>query len=176
MAKPKKQPIDLVEIDLARFEEARRLYFKWKDLNSSLRSVTTRGLNFPEGISEQLGCYALGYKWNKGSYGDARSDDGLVIEMKASSNFNKDLTSFSPKEQYDNLVFLRLNYDENHLFIYDLGIGSDELSIIPVNATQTVADQQLQGRRPRLSLIKKYIEPNNVAPTVILDITNGRLI
>lgn len=31
MANPTRQPIDLVEIDLARFEEARRLYFKWED-------------------------------------------------------------------------------------------------------------------------------------------------
>lgn len=175
MASHIRQQLDLVTIDLARFEEARRLYFQWKDLNSSLRSVTTRGLNFPEAISEQLGCYALGFQWNKGSYGDARSSTGEVVEFKATSNFSRDLTSFSPREQYDRLVFLRLNYATNHLYIYDLGIGSNELSLIQVNSSQTVADQQLQGRRPRLSLITKYIEPNNIQPTVILDITNGRI-
>lgn len=175
MAKPARQSIDLVGIDNARFNEACRLYFLWKDLNSSLRSVTTRGINFPEAISEQLGCYAMGYLWNKGSYGDAQTPDGLVVEMKATSNYDGDLTSFSPTTIFDKLVFLRLDYVNNILHVYDLEMNSNDLMRVPVNLNQTVADQQAQGRRPRFSVIQRIIAPNQLEPTASIDIRTGQV-
>lgn len=168
--------LDLVEIDDARFDEACRLFFLWKDLNSSLKSTTTRGINFPEAISEQIGCYALDFLWNKGSYGDARTREGLVVEMKATSNFDRDLTSFSPSEEFDLLVFLRLDYTYNMLYVYNTGINSRSLANINVNSRQTVKMQQEQGRRPRLSVIKSIIEPLNLEPTVIVDIRKGKIV
>ena len=113
--------VDLVEIDAARINDVCDSYFKWKDLNNSLRNYVSRGINFPETISEPMGCYALGYLWNKGSGGDAEDRSGKKIEMKATSNFDSDLTSFGPKCDFDNLVFLRLDYNNNKLYIYDTG-------------------------------------------------------
>lgn len=166
----KKPVVDLVEIDGARINDVSRLYFLWKDLNLGLRNFVSRGINFPEAISEPLACYALGYKWNKGSGGDAVTPDGRIVEMKATSNFDGDLSSFGPVTTFDDLYFLRLHQRDNQLYIYNLGLNGETLGDIAANKTQTVRDQQLQGRRPRFSIIKQIIEPQNLQPEVIFDI------
>ncbi|CAD7288270.1 Bsp6I family type II restriction endonuclease [Campylobacter suis] len=167
MAKTK---LDFITIDDARFLEVCRLYFLYKDLNNGIKSVSSRGLNLPETISEPMSCYALGYKWNKGTKGgDATDENGSLIEIKATSNFDDDLSSFSPNTKFDKLIFFRLKYDKNEAYIYDLGLNSDAFVNLSVNKTQTVKDQQKLGRRPRLSLIS-YINQNNIQPVAIIDI------
>ena len=162
--------VDLVTIDAARINDVCRLYFLWKDLNTGIRSYVSRGINFPETLSEPMACYALGLKWNKGSGGDAMSDEGKLIEMKATSNFDSDLTSFGPVCHFDNLIFLRLNQYENKLYIYDTGIDAEELKTLPANKTETVGEQQKQKRRPHLSIIDTVIKLRDLQPTAILDI------
>lgn len=168
--------VDLVEIDAARINEVCRLYFLWKDLNVGLRGFVSRGINFPEAISEPMGCYALGYKWNKGSAGDAVDSLGRNIEMKATSNFDRDLTSFGPVTTFDELVFLRLNQSENKLYIYKMDITGITLGDLPANANETVGEQQAQGRRPRISIIRSIIEAYNLEPTAIFDIRTMQVI
>ena len=51
--------LDLVEVDKARFYDAVDMYFLWKELDQRIRTSATRGINFPETISEALACYAL---------------------------------------------------------------------------------------------------------------------
>lgn len=168
--------VDLVEIDAARINDVCRLYFLWKDLNTGLRGFVSRGINFPEAISEPMGCYALGYQWNKGSAGDAMDSEGRLIEMKATSNFDRDLTSFGPVTSFDELVFLRLNQIENRLYIYRTGINGITLGDLPANSKETIGDQQRQGRRPRFSIIKTIIEAYDLEPTAIFDIRTMEVI
>lgn len=167
--------VDLVEIDAARINDVCDSYFKWKDLNNSLKNYVSRGINFPETISEPMGCYALGYLWNKGSGGDAQDRNGRKIEMKATSNFDSDLTSFGPKCEFDDFVFLRLDYNNNKLYIYDTGISSTELKTLPANKTQTVGDQQEQKRRPRISVIETVINERGLEPTCIFNIRRAEV-
>lgn len=162
--------IDLVTIDAARINDVCRLYFLWKDLNVGLRSYVSRGINFPDAISEPIGCFALGYQWNKGSAGDAITPDGELVEMKATSNFHGDLTSFGPVTTFDKFIFLRLDFPQNMLYVYDLNLNGETLGDLKVNARQTIRDQQEQGRRPRLSIIKQVIEPMELDPVAIFDI------
>jgi len=169
MAKQKK--LDLVTVDDARFNDAVQMYFLWKELDSRIRSSATRGVNFPETISEALCCYVMNFKWNKGSGGDAvEEESGRVIEMKATSNWDLDTTSFSPKEEFDDLYFLRLNKRADELFIYDTGIDSDTLKKIKVNSTQTLEEQQKLGRRPRFSVINFILTPLNLEAVAKLNI------
>lgn len=99
----KKIPLELVVVDKARFNDAIEMYFLWKELDTRIRSAATRGINFPETISEALCCYVMGFKWNKGASGDAvDSTDNSIIEMKATSNWNLDTSSFSPNEELTN--------------------------------------------------------------------------
>jgi len=176
----KNVPYDYIVIDEPRLLSTCEAFFKWKDLNSYLKSISNRGLNMPDAISEPLGCYIMGYVWNRGSSGDATDvvlSGGVgkrKIEFKASSNFDSDLTSFGPDTDFDDLVFLRFSLHNNLLFVYDLHLNHHGLGRMKANSTETVADQQAQGRRPRLRLIEDYIIPGEIAPTKVFNIVTRK--
>lgn len=163
--------LDLVTVDKARFYDAVEIYFLWKELDQRIRTSATRGINFPETISEAMACYALGFQWNKGSGGDAINGDEIV-EFKATSNWGLDTSSFSPSEKFDKLYFLRLDKKNDELYIYDTGMNSNELKKIKVNKNETFAQpgQQASGRRPRFSIINFIIEPKGLSAIAKVDI------
>lgn len=74
-----------ITIDDARIDETCNAYFKWKDLNTYISNNSHRGINMPDAISEPMGCYCLGYLWNRGDeVGDATDPNtGRKIEFKA---------------------------------------------------------------------------------------------
>lgn len=166
----------LIIIDEPRIQETCNAYFKWKDLNTYVKSLVSRGINMPDAISEPMGCYCLNLLWNKSSGGDAKSKDGKKIEFKATSNYEYDLSSFGPRCDFDDLVFLRFDLDLNMLFIYDTGINSEELKKIPVSRTATVGDYQRAGKRPHISIIQSIIKKRNLKPTVTFDVRRGRIV
>lgn len=167
---------DYVSIDKSRFNDVVTAYFLWKELNSLIKNSHTRGINFPEIISESLLCYAMGFQLNRGKGGDAFDKERKgVIEVKATSNFDRDTTSFSPSESFDSLYFMRLNQRNDELFIYDTGLNSEKLKDIHVSKTQTVGDQQKQKRRPRFSIIKKVIDEFNLEPVGKIDLRTKKV-
>lgn len=96
-----------INIDDARIDATCDAYFKWKDLNTYIKNTSSRGINMPDAISEPMGCYCLGYLWNRGNQiGDAT--DPITksrIEFKATSKFDGDLSSFGPKTIHDVIDF-----------------------------------------------------------------------
>ena len=163
-------------IDAARIDETCSAYFKWKDLNTYISNNSHRGINMPDAISEPMGCYCLGYEWNRGDeVGDATAPDGRKIEFKATSRFDGDLSSFGPRCQFDDLVFLRFNIQENLLYIYDLNINSDEFGRYPANSKQTIQDQKNQGRRPHVSLQVLFVDAKELKPDLIFDIRRCKI-
>ncbi len=165
----------LVNIDEPRIQETCDAYFKWKDLNTYVKSLVSRGLNMLDAISEPMGCYCLDLLWNKSSGGDAQSRDGKKIEFKATSNYDYDLSSFGPVCEFDDLVFLRFNLDTNMLYVYDTGVNSAEFKKIKISQFGTVEDYQKQGKRPHLSIIKSIIEKKGLEPTVVFNIRRGQI-
>lgn len=103
-----------ITIDDARIDETCNAYFKWKDLNTYISNNSHRGINMPDAISEPMGCYCMGYLWNRGDeVGDATDPNtGRKIEFKATSRFEGDLSSFGPKCVFDNAVMLVSLEDE----------------------------------------------------------------
>ena len=166
----------LIKIDEPRIQETCDAYFKWKDLNTYVKSLVSRGINMPDAISEPMGCYCLNLLWNKSSGGDAKSLDGRKIEFKATSNYDYDLSSFGPRCDFDDLVFLRFDLDLNMLFVYDTGINSEELKKIPVSKTATVGDYQKAGKRPHIRIIESVINARNLKPTVVFNIRRGQIV
>lgn len=166
----------LIRIDEPRIQQTCDAYFKWKDLNTYVKSLVSRGINMPDAISEPMGCYCLNLLWNKSTGGDAKSEDGKKIEFKATSNYEYDLSSFGPKCEFDDLVFLRFDLDLNMLFVYDTGVNSDELKKLPVSKTATVEDYQKVGKRPHIRIIEAIINKKQLEPTVIFDIRRGRIV
>ena len=167
-----------IAIDAARIDETCNAYFKWKDLNTYISNNSHRGINMPDAISEPMGCYCLGLLWNRGNeVGDATNPKtNQKIEFKATSRFEGDLSSFGPKCQFDDLVFLRFKLDENLLYIYDLKINSDEFGTYPANSKETIQDQKNQGRRPHVSLQNLFVEAKQLKPDVIFDIRKCKII
>ena len=166
----------LIKIDEPRIQQTCDAYFKWKDLNTYVKSLISRGINMPDAISEPMGCYCLNLLWNKSTGGDAKTIDGKKIEFKATSNFAYDLSSFGPKFEFDDLVFLRFDLDLNMLFVYDTGVNSEELKKIHVSKTATVEDYQKMGKRPHIRIIETIINKRGLEPTVIFDIRRGRIV
>lgn len=166
-----------IEIDDARIDETCNAYFKWKDLNTYISNNSHRGINMPDAISEPMGCYCLGYLWNRGNEaGDATNPEtGEKIEFKATSRFEGDLSSFGPQCVFDDLVFLRFNLPENLLYIYDLKINSEDFGKYPANRVQTIQDQKNQGRRPHVSLQKMFVDRYELQPDIIFDIRRCKI-
>ncbi len=167
-----------IKIDDARIDEACNAYFKWKDLNTYISNNSHRGINIPDAISEPMGCYCLGYLWNRGKKAGDATDPitNKKIEFKATSRYNGDLSSFGPKCTFDNLVFLRFNLDENILFVYNLNIDSDEFGKYPANKCETIQEQKNQGRRPHVSLQSLFVDAKHLEPDIIFDIRKCRII
>ena len=167
-----------IQIDAARIDETCNAYFKWKDLNTYIQNNSHRGINMPDAISEPMGCYCLNLLWNRGEeVGDAYDPaTDRKIEFKATSRFEGDLSSFGPKCQFDDLVFLRFKLDENLLYIYDLHIDSEEFGTYPANSKETIQQQKDQGRRPHISLQSLFVEAKGLKPDIIFDIRRCRII
>lgn len=173
MPNEKQLKVDLVKIDAARIYDVCEGYFSWKSLNDKIKSYCSRGINFPDAISEPMGCFALGYLWNKGTAGDAQKPNGQKVEFKATSNFYSDLTSFGPEIDFNDLVFLRLDQEHNRLWVYDTGYSALDVQKIQVNKNETLADQQRAHRRPRIRFIDT-IEQRGLKPTVVFDILSRK--
>jgi len=168
--------MDLITVDKSRFKDAIKAYFLWKDLDTIIRTSCTRGVNIPETITENLLCFVTGFKLNKGSGGDAYDEASKkVIEIKATSNFDRDTSSFSPKENFDALYFVRLEKKDDVMYFYNLEMTSIDLKVIKVNKTQLLGDQQEQGRRPRFSIIKFIIEPKGLNPFAKIDLRTQKV-
>ncbi|MCL2676445.1 MAG: hypothetical protein FWF42_01545 [Streptococcaceae bacterium] len=167
-----------IEIDDARINETCDAFFKWKDLNTYIKSTSSRGINMPDAISEPMGCYCLDLLWNRGNeVGDATDPiTNLKVEFKATSKFDGDLSSFGPTTVFDNLVFLRFNLEDNQLYIYDLAINSEELGKYPANKTQTIQNQKDAKRRPHVSLQKLFVDAKQLQPDIVFDIRRCKII
>lgn len=167
----------MIYIDEERIDSACSAYFKWKDLDTYVRRNSTRGINMPDVISEPMGCYCLGYLWNRGSIpGDATDIiNNKKIEFKATSRWEGDLSSFGPKCFFDDLVYLRFDIKDNYLFVYDLHINSYDFGKLPANQTETISDQQKQGRRPHISLQSLFVDKYNLDPDVVFDIRKCKI-
>lgn len=176
------EKMDLVKVDSQRINTVVDTYFHWKQLDAEIRTLSgTRGINFPSELSEYMACYALGLHVNKkGSNGDAvdmsDKDDPKIIEIKGSSADKTSApNSFSPTEHFDDLVFARLEKYDDVLKIYRLGIDSDDLAKIKVNADETVGDQQKQKRRPRFSIQDKIVSERGLEPDAIFYIRDKKI-
>ena len=144
-------------------------YYIWKKLTNSMKSSGARGVNLPEGITEVICCYHNNFLWskNEGSE-DAISLAGEKIQIKATSNYDNDLTSFGPRSEFYELHFVRLNQNTDTMELYKIPI--EDLEKTKVNSKETFKEQQLQGRRPRFSIIEKFIEPKSLRPYKIVQL------
>ncbi len=156
-------------------ETIKDLFCDWQSLNRKFKSHGNRGINLHEVISENA--ITLCYpdlrridklKKERCSFDCLNIKTGSRIQVKATS-ITKDLTSFGPNSQWDELFFLDFS-DGKNFKVYK--IEDDWIYNYYVNETQTVKDQQMQGKRPRFSIIDKIIKPKNLIPTHIYNLVD----
>lgn len=146
------------------------IFKKWQEINFKLKSLNGRTINVPDVISEALYCIyfnAVRTNNSKGAHSydavDIKSGKGVQVK---SSSIQNDLTSFGPKSTWDKLIFIDFaptGKVDGNINIYEI---KQDITKIVINKgkSETFKDQQLQGRRPRLSIKKEIIEKNNLKP------------
>lgn len=166
-----------IKINENDFFNAIEIYEHWRDLNSIIQNHFSfkRKVNIPEAFTEVVCCYVNDfYLAITGGSEDAITESGQLIQIKATANWDRDLTSFGPTSNFDELHFVRLNQDTEELFLYQIPII--DLYDTQVSLTQTMKDQQMQGRRPRFSIVNSYIKRYNLDPYVIVDLKTRNII
>lgn len=166
--------MSLKKISKTKFEKCIDVYFEWKKLSEKIKEEYGRGLNLPEMISEYICCYVNGFEHSTGKGSeDAIGKDGKEIQIKATSNYNSDLSSFGPKSKFEELHFVRLNQNKDFMELYQIPI--EELEEVEVKKNTTFRERQKEGKRPRFSIIDKIIEPNNLEPYAKIDLRKKKV-
>jgi hypothetical protein len=145
----------------------REIYTTWRNLCVQLENIGARKINLPEGLSESAFCLAKGLIKLNGSIPGANAsfdcydpNGGLGrnrIVVKACSVI-PDLTSFGPNTKWDRIFFVdfyRYGFWDGTFDIYEL--NSENIYNFPVNSSQSLRDQQHEGRRPRFSIYSNLI-------------------
>lgn len=129
-------------------------------------SRTGRISNFPEEISEGLCCLKLNkllyYKKAVNSKSKITFDcfdANATYQVKGSCSTGP--SSFSPKDNYDMVLFFKFDMDTTRYNIYE--IDKCDIDNIQVNSGQSVLDQRKTGKRPRTSL-DKFVKDKGIVP------------
>ena len=157
------------------------LYESWRNLCDLSIKFKGRAINLPEALSESVFCLETGAVRVIDSISGANSswdcydlNSKKRIQVKAASVL-PDLTSFGPSSQWDELYFIDFNVDGEWTGKYKIyKIENDDIYNQKVNATETMRDQQLMGRRPRFSIYSNIIKERKLHPIIssTLDISN----
>ena len=148
----------------------RQLFNAWKELFLGMRDFKSRGVNLPEGVSESAFCLEYGVARILKVQGSSSSFDTFNFstntrqQIKATS-VDDDLTSFGPRSVWDEfywLDFYRGGLLDGSFDVYR--IANELILNFQISSTQTLRDQQRQGRRPRLHLRRQIIIANNIQP------------
>lgn len=147
------------------------IYNAWCDLNIKLRVMGSRGINLPEGISEnsfcvEMNCVKVTEKIPKAntSWDCYDLSTGERIQIKACSVI-PDLTSFGPSSQWDKLYFMDFYKKGTWDGSYDIYLIPNKMIYeYPVNKSETMKFQQGQNRRPRFSIWDGIIKKCGIKP------------
>jgi hypothetical protein len=163
-------------LELMSFSESdkkqwKELYDLWNKLRLGMKDYGSRSPNFPEGLSEVAFCLYTGSKRfislkgkSSASFDTFNIETNRAEQIKASS-VGKDTTSFGPKSEWDDLYFLDFYNEGKYDGTFNVyKISSEMIYSVKVNKNQSLTDQQAEGKRPRFSIINKFIKTGKVRP------------
>lgn len=154
-------------------EVLNKYYYSWKALNEVNVAFDMRRANLPEMLSEGLASMLFGWVRTNAStiIGCPSSscdlidlERGKLIQLKGCSTAkgkSAGPTSFGPRSEFDELIFMHLDCETDTAHFYYL--DADTYKDWKVNRTETIGDQQAQGRRPRVTILPKILE-NDIQP------------
>lgn len=150
----------------------RKLYDNWVTLSKGMKLFKSRRINLPEGISESAFCLefnnncarAIEVSNGAGSFDVLDMKTMKRIQIKACS-VEKDLTSFGPESVWDEIYFLDFYREGKYDGTFDVyKIPNSLIYNHKVNVTQTLKEQQEEGRRPRIRIKEEIIGKDNIKP------------
>lgn len=156
----------------------------WKLLHECLREEAAgdqglfhneRATNIPEAISEVMYCIlttAGRYHKSPNEKLKDRSFDAFdIIEGKAvqikATQMKYDCTSFGPKSKQDKIIFMDFYNNGNidgTVDVYEIPYDLVSNVIVKQKEQITFEDRKKEGKRPRFSVKKFVIEPNDLQP------------
>lgn len=135
-----------------------------------------RAPNMPSELTEAIVCLCTGAELIDEGHGDVLLPEGIVGEVKSTSGYEDDLSSFSPTSEFEKLFFVHMDPENRDIYhVYDLGMNRTALSNIMVNNRETFADHSRNNRRPRFSIIDKIIRPKNMKATWKVDMSKREI-
>ncbi|WP_457634896.1 Bsp6I family type II restriction endonuclease [Persephonella sp.] len=145
-------------------EIMRDMWNAWITLKNILQSYGGRSPNLPEVLSEGAWClYSGSVRLIEPTSADTYNLQKQEAEQIKASSVEEDLTSFGPKSRWDKLYFLDFSRLDGSFDVYEIPADLILNQVLNSQRGETFRDQQLQKRRPRLSL-KKFIEKYNISP------------
>ncbi|MBK3333411.1 Bsp6I family restriction endonuclease [Persephonella atlantica] len=149
------------------FEEVDReimydMWNAWITLKNILQSYGGRSPNLPEVLSEGAWClYSGSVRLIEPTSADTYNLQRQEAEQIKASSIEEDLTSFGPKSRWDKLYFLDFSRLDGSFDVYEIPTDLILNRVLNSQRGETFRDQQLQGRRPRLS-IKRLIRERDI--------------
>ena len=165
--------VDTVFFDKKDLPKFRKIFCFWQKLSKLSKELKAgRTINLPEALSEGLFCLETGAVKVKGKIPGTNSSFDCYnlktkkrIQVKGASS--RGPTSFGPRSEWDELYFIDFYNNGNIDGTYKIFLIKDNfLNNCKLNKKQSFKAQQKQGRRPRINLYEKIIEPNNIKPTI----------
>ena len=168
-----------IVLELLQYEESDRIFIKqifkrWVILNNRLKNQlhATRGVNFPEGLSEPIACMDLNLTKLvsvKGSKYSTSFDcfdklNNLRIQVKCSSSDGP--TQFGPKSVQDIYYFVDFFSEKKIDGKYKIyKISNEQIQSVKVNKKETMQQKaDTSGQRPRFSIRSKIVLPLKLEP------------
>lgn len=160
-----------VKVDWNNVSSLHDAYWNYRAFVTTIPWVK-RAPNMPSELTEAIVCLCTGAELIDEGHGDILLPHGAIGEVKGTSGYEGDLSSFSPQSEFEKLFFVHMDPSSHDIYhVYDLGLDRDSIADVKVNNNETFADHSRGNRRPRFSIIDKIIRPRNMNPTWIVDMS-----
>lgn len=165
-----------VKVDWNNAYSLHEAYWNYRIIASSV-PWAKRSPNMPSELTEAIVCLCTNAELIDEGHGDILLPNGEIGEVKGTSSYENDLSSFSPSSNFDKLFFVHMDLTSHNIYhVYDLNRGRNDLLQIKVNRNSTFEDHARENRRPRFSILDEIIKPENIGPTWKVDMLNRMVI
>lgn len=162
-----------------------QVYFEMKKLDELFMGYGTRAMNTPEIASEGLCCCLFpnlvrvnanninGLKKSSMDAIDIKTGDCVQIKSCKTSEQNKNggPSSFGPRSEFNKLIFLHIDTEQDKAYFYNVDITDYENW--QITRKKTMGDIQKEGKRPRFNLFLK-LKKEQAKPFYVYSFNMGK--
>ena len=162
-------------------EAINNCYAQWKLFNEQSLIYGCRRLNLPELLTEGLASALLEMPRTNNvplkNIGESADLVDLVtgaeVQIKGISTTGDEEggpTSFGPRTEFGRFIVVHVKTDEDMAYFYEL--DAKEYKTWKVNKKETIEDQQMAGKRPRVTILP-ILKKENIQPFMVYSYKTG---